>query len=645
VAGGSGRPRTTRYEGAYRVKVVKTALEKDLTAAEVAQVYGISDATFYAWRKVYQERGEVALLTESGRAKRNDDGRTGPAKEKYRRQILAAKEQHPDFGAGRVMTWLRRTLFLPITYRQAHATLKEENLLQKAVRRRKSPTPRLQSFERARPNQLWQSDITAFTIVGGLRVYLIGFLDDHSRYLVGWGLYAGQSGKLVIEVLKRAISVYKRPQEILTDNGRQYKSWHGPTEFQKEIKREGIRHITSRPHHPQTLGKIESFWGHLKKEWLARVVMGDLESMRERLGHWVNYYNFQRPHEGIGKATPAERYFRYAEAMRSEIERRIAANERDLSLADPAPGRVIGQAPVGDIPVEVRKDGVEYVVTMGGREVSRTDLNPNPEESDHEAQEAAAGTDRGDGRGGEGEGGGGAGGALGGEVDRAGVRGDGAETLVVLQAGGENAARDAGGGADAVGEAAGPLAGGGGGDAGGGDGGATDGAPADEEPDAGEPEADGAGGGETAPHGPPEAENGGFAGGAGAAGTSAEDAGDAPGAGGDNAGGAAGGISDATGKCGEHAGGPQAPGGGDAGAAGAEGGDGGVPGSGDFAGDLLRDGGQGAGGGGAGPASEEARAEGGDAGPEDRGAERAAPAGAAGEGAAGPEGEGPHGDQ
>src|SRR5207249_4755865 len=46
-------------------------------------------------------------------------------------------------------------------------------------------------FERARPNQLWQSDLFTFLLKReGRRLYLVGFMDDHSRYIVGFGLYA-----------------------------------------------------------------------------------------------------------------------------------------------------------------------------------------------------------------------------------------------------------------------------------------------------------------------------------------------------------------------------------------------------------------------------------------------------------------------
>ena len=55
-------------------------------------------------------------------------------------------------------------------------------------------------FERAKPNQLWQTDLFTFVLKRqNRRVHLVGFMDDHSRFLVGYGLHASQSTALVIE--------------------------------------------------------------------------------------------------------------------------------------------------------------------------------------------------------------------------------------------------------------------------------------------------------------------------------------------------------------------------------------------------------------------------------------------------------------
>src|SRR5256712_13122166 len=53
------------------------------------------------------------------------------------------------------------------------------------------------------------------------------------------------------------------PEEVLTDNGPQYKTWRGKSAFTALCERRGIKQIVARPRHPQTLGKIERFWGSL----------------------------------------------------------------------------------------------------------------------------------------------------------------------------------------------------------------------------------------------------------------------------------------------------------------------------------------------------------------------------------------------
>jgi len=75
-------------------------------------------------------------------------------------------------------------------------------------------------FERAKPNQLWQTDLFTFVLKRqNRRVYLVAFMDDHSRFIVSYGLHASQSTALVLEVLRAGLTSYGTPQEILTDNG------------------------------------------------------------------------------------------------------------------------------------------------------------------------------------------------------------------------------------------------------------------------------------------------------------------------------------------------------------------------------------------------------------------------------------------
>ncbi|MBU4459498.1 MAG: DDE-type integrase/transposase/recombinase, partial [Verrucomicrobia bacterium] len=71
---------------------------------------------------------------------------------------------------------------------------------------------------RATPMQMWQSDICTIRLAGK-NAYLIGFMDDHSRYLVGLEVYRSQTTENVLEVYRTAVGEYGTPKEMLTDNG------------------------------------------------------------------------------------------------------------------------------------------------------------------------------------------------------------------------------------------------------------------------------------------------------------------------------------------------------------------------------------------------------------------------------------------
>ena len=526
-----GRKRRARYDAEFKLRVLKAAVAKEMTGEEVFKTFGVTATTYYAWRDVFAEGGEAALQGARSKAASDEPSPPDPAKEKLKEQVVAVKKEHPYFGIGRVWQWLRRMFFLPVSYRQIRATMKEQNLVAPPPKkRRKARKPKL--HERAKPNEMWCSDITSFTIGRGLMVYLIAFMDDHSRYIVSWGLYAAATQELVLEVLKRGFDEYGYPQDILTDNGTQYKVRRGKNKFMRLMLKEDIHHLSTRPRHPEGNGKIEAFWGSVKEEFVDRAPLGVFEDVRERLGHWFNFYNWKRAQEDLDWATPAERYFQFAEEAKKEIEKRIQKNEEELAFESSRPR--VGHATAGGKSVEVARHGDEFVIKLDGQEIKRSTLDPRKntkETKDENEKGGATGSSGGDGRGGKSEGRGGPGGPVGGKGDLGGVQGDGAPAASVLQAGNPAGGSDGDDGRNAVVGAAPAQPGGGSGDAGGKDGTAPAGAPADAVPPAGLPQA--AAPAEAGPEGPRKAAEGGPAAGAGGGGDGREET-DAP----DNGGGA-----------------------------------------------------------------------------------------------------------
>ena len=315
-----------RYGFELKLRCVKLRLEEGFPASLLSKEMGVSKDVVYRWVKAYQERGEEGL-----RSRVVFSGRRRKLPLPVRQKIVEIKKQDPVFGVKRISHLLKRMFFLSASPEAVRQTLQEESLISSPRNRPHSNPSRPRFFERSTPNQMWQGDIFPFRL-GGRYAYLIGFIDDYSRYIVGLELYRTQTGENVLEVYRRAISEYGVPKEMLTDNGRQYTNWRGVSRFEKELDKDHIKHIKSQPHHPMTLGKMERFWKTIFVEFLSRAQFGSFEEARERVRQWVQYYNYKRPHQGILGLCPADRFFEIQGELRKTIEQGVADNVLEMAL-------------------------------------------------------------------------------------------------------------------------------------------------------------------------------------------------------------------------------------------------------------------------------------------------------------------------
>jgi len=315
-----------RYGFEFKLRCVKLRLEEGLPVALLSKEVGASKSVIGRWVKAYQERGEAGL--------RNQIVRTGSRRKlpgPVREKIIEIKKREPLFGVKRISHLLKRAFFLSASPETVRRTLQAEALIVPSKKKPRHNISRPRFFERSTPNQLWQADIFTFRL-GGRYAYLIGFVDDYSRYVVGLELYRSQTAEQVMEVYRRAVGEYGVPKEMLTDQGRQYTSWRGSTRFERELVKDRVKHIKSQPHHPMTLGKVERFWKTIYEEFLVRAQFGSFEEAQERIRHWVQYYNHKRPHQGIGGLCPADRYFEIQGELRKTMERGIAENVLEMAL-------------------------------------------------------------------------------------------------------------------------------------------------------------------------------------------------------------------------------------------------------------------------------------------------------------------------
>jgi transposase InsO family protein len=357
---------------AYKLLVVQEPL-KGTPQEDVATAFGVSAAAVQKWTTAFRKHGPSALESKRGRAPGLRALKESPARE----HVIALKREHEEWGTRRIRDVLKRFETLGVSEQVVRRILHEEGLIQTpSPKQEREHPPR--RFERATPNQLWQSDIFTFRLRRAERLYVCVFMDDHSRFIVGHALAHHQKSALVMEAFENGVATYGQPIEVLTDNGRQYTVWRGKTEFEEALTRMGIHHIRSRPQHPQTLGKVERFWKTLWDEFLGRTVFAHAVDAQQRLVHYLTHYNFQRPHQALDGLVPADRFFKAAAHVRAEIERAVAANALRLALEQPIrkPFYVVGQLGDQRLSISTGREGLE--VHVG----ERTQTIPLTEETD-----------------------------------------------------------------------------------------------------------------------------------------------------------------------------------------------------------------------------------------------------------------------
>jgi len=352
---------------ALEVKLVAIeALESDLLPKDVAEIVGVAEGTIGKWRRQKQEGGLPALCRRASSIGVRHQVSV------LEERIQTHRREHPDHGVRRIRDELRRNDGLAVSAEKVRTVVNDAGLGNPPPTPHRRP-PQVRRFERSLPNALWQIDIFTFQLKRMYRVYLVGIIDDHSRFLVGWGLFRQQGADAVLEVVKGALGQWGAPREILSDNGRQFVAWRGKSRFQKVLKQQGIGHVRSAPQHPMTLGKIERFWQTLWREFLSEAVFASFADACQRLDHWINHYNLQRPHQGIDGACPADRFYGLAKDVDEAVRQGCQENALRLALGQQPqpPLYLLGQLGNTDVRVTRKGDALEVRIGDAVHEVIR----------------------------------------------------------------------------------------------------------------------------------------------------------------------------------------------------------------------------------------------------------------------------------
>ena len=361
AAAGEAAPRRRHHTPEERRAAIEAYRASGQSQLAFAANYGISPATLAVWLRAEAEQGPKGLeRLATGPAKRR--GRP-PMSAAQREAIVEVKKSFPTFGLKKVRDFLYRFRAVKVSTGTVQKAIVAAGLPPTpAPKKKRRPAPP-REFERARPGELWQTDITYLHVPWHEKpLYLVAFVDDFSRYVVSASLYLHQRQEIVIETYLEGVARFGKPQEVLSDQGRQYFAWRGKSDFQKLLRRDGVHHAVARAHHPETVGKCERLWETIKKEFWDRVQPKDLSDARARLALYLTHYNHFRTHQGIGGMTPADRFFGVESEVRRTLEATLSKNALRLAVDEPPrkPVFLVGQ--IGDESVSLHGERGRVVV-------------------------------------------------------------------------------------------------------------------------------------------------------------------------------------------------------------------------------------------------------------------------------------------
>jgi transposase InsO family protein len=305
---------------ARRLAILRHAEEVTGNVALTCRYYGITRQAFYQWRRRYEAGGLEALRDRSRRP------HTCPhetSTEIVGKIIYLRQNYH--FGPTKIARYLKRYHDVQISDSGVWRILKRLGLNRLPASQRYKPKDRRwKRYEKQLPGHHVQIDvkfiapITPATAHGAAasakpatastrrkKYYQYTAIDDCTRLRV-LRIYDKNNQKTAIAFADYVIARLPfQVETIQTDNGAEFQSsfhWHLPGK--------GIRHRYIRPATPRLNGKVERSHRIGAEEFyrlLDGVMIDDTKLFNDKLAEWENFYNYHRPHGGLGGQTPYER--------------------------------------------------------------------------------------------------------------------------------------------------------------------------------------------------------------------------------------------------------------------------------------------------------------------------------------------------
>jgi putative transposase len=283
-------------------EILAVVASSPLPRRQVLARLGLPKSTYYRWLK----RQAEGRLEDRPGGSRRPWNKLRPEEEEI---ILTKATEAPELSPRQLALRITDMEGFYISESTVYRILKREGLV-KAAQVVGFKANREYHHKTSRTHELWATDCAHLKVEGWGWYYLVTVMDDFSRFILAWELQANMAAPSLIEVVQEAVDLTNMtdvPVEdrtaLLSDNGPGYLS----RRFSQYLRLVGINHITAAPYHPETNGKIERYHRTVKGE-IKLLPYETPSALRGAIRSFVEYYNYERYHEGLGNVTPYDVY-------------------------------------------------------------------------------------------------------------------------------------------------------------------------------------------------------------------------------------------------------------------------------------------------------------------------------------------------
>ena len=295
--------------------------------SQACKVFGYSRDSFYRFKKLYEEGGELALRDIVRQNRPNAKNRVAPELES---RVVKMALDNPALGQQRVANELRKEgmFILPGGVRsvwQRHdletfqkrlkaleAKVAQDGVVLtefqlQALEKAKEEKEAVGEIETEHPGYLIAQDsFYVGNMKGEGRIYQQTVIDTYTKVAFA-KLYDRKNALIAADMLNDRVIPFFDANEIpvlrvLTDRGSEYCGNREHHEYELYLDLENIDHTKTKAKSPQTNGICERFHKTILNEFyqitFRKKIYDSIEMLQKDLDEWMRDYNENRPHSG-----------------------------------------------------------------------------------------------------------------------------------------------------------------------------------------------------------------------------------------------------------------------------------------------------------------------------------------------------------